>query len=240
MELPRMTGPGAGAEKYDLLTAMAVSGLADGGVRQATMLRLIALITARYNWAADELSMGQREMAQLWSVDERTAKRETKRLIEAGLIEIKRPGVRGRVAAYRLRIDEIYRQTEAGWRCVGPDYQTRMRGRGAGDQPVPQALPASKVVHVDFSARPTPQANPGDDPWTKTMEVLSRQDGSLFQAWFAHLTLAAPARDDLLQIRAPSRFVATYVATRLMAKLEAAVQHAYGRAMRCAILAPDR
>ena len=44
------------------------------------MLRLIALITARYNWQRDELSVGQSEMARIWGVHDRTVKREVRRL----------------------------------------------------------------------------------------------------------------------------------------------------------------
>jgi hypothetical protein len=39
----------------------------------------MALITMRYNWQRDELTTGQGEIAPLWSVDERTVKREMAR-----------------------------------------------------------------------------------------------------------------------------------------------------------------
>ena len=45
----------------------------------------MALITTRYNWQRDELTMGQGEIARLWSVDDRTVKREMARLAGAGL-----------------------------------------------------------------------------------------------------------------------------------------------------------
>lgn len=228
MRTQRVTGPGAGAEKYDLLTAMAVNGLAAGGARQATMMRLIALVTARYNWALDEVSIGQREMAALWSVDERTAKRETKRMIEAGLIAVKRPGVRGRVATYRLCIDEIYRQTETGWTSVGTDYQVRMDAR---TKPLP---PVSSVVRVDFTSR-APRG--GSSAWARTLERLEAEHPQLYRAWFHQLTAQEPDVDGVLQITAPSRFVADYVATHLMAPLTASVRVAFGHALRCQVQA---
>ncbi len=43
---------GAAALKYDLLTMMGV--------------------TARYNWRNGEMTVGRREIARLWGVDERT------------------------------------------------------------------------------------------------------------------------------------------------------------------------
>ena len=229
MRTQRVTGPGAGAEKYDLLTAMAVNGLAAGGARQATMMRLIALVTARYNWALDEVSIGQREMAALWSVDERTAKRETKRMIDAGLLAVKRPGVRGRVAAYRLCIDEIYRQTETGWTRVGPDYHARMDARTKAEVPPP---PPSTVVRVDFTARAPRPESPG---WAQVLERLEADQPQLYRAWFHQLTAAEPDVEGVLRISAPSRFVADYVSTHLMAPLTAAVRAGFGRALRCQV-----
>jgi len=85
MDSRRVTGAGAGAVKYDILTALTVTGLNGTGGEAVSMARLIAVITARYNWRLDELSMGQREMAMLWGVGDRTVKREVKRWLEEGL-----------------------------------------------------------------------------------------------------------------------------------------------------------
>ena len=143
MKTNRFTGPRAGALKYDLLTALAVAGLSGSPGFQTSMLRLVALVTARYNWARDELTVGQREMARMWSVDERTVKREIKRLTSADILLQLRPGVRGRVAAYRLNIAEIHRLSAPVWERVGPDFSERMV------QHNPQAE-GDKVVHVAF------------------------------------------------------------------------------------------
>lgn len=234
MQTHRVTGPGAGAEKYDLLTAMAVNGLSAGGVRQASMMRLIALVTARYNWSLDEVSIGQRDMATLWSVDERTAKRETRRLIEAGLLAVKRPGVRGRVASYRLCTEEIYRQTEAGWSSVGPDYRARMDARLRPADPPPE--PAPKVVRVDFAQkeRAVPAVDP-HSPWATALRWLEAEEPQVFRAWFQHLQAGAPEADGTLSITAPSRFVADYVRTHLQNRLIAAVHAAYGLKLRCTV-----
>ena len=101
MQPGRVTGPGSGVHKYDILTAVAIAGLHGSTTQQVSALRLISLITARYNWQRNELSIGQAEMARLWGVNERTAKREVKRLLAMGLLDVKRAGVRGRVASYR-------------------------------------------------------------------------------------------------------------------------------------------
>lgn len=235
MQNQRLTGPAAGVEKYDLITALAVNGLAAGGGKQTSMMRLIALLTARYNWAADEVTIGQREMAALWAVDERTAKRETRRLIEAGLIEIKRPGIRGRVAAYHVNRQEIYRQSKADWGNVGPDYDARMTALQTSK--VEEKPSEAKVVRLDFAPRPA--ANPKSHPWEKALARLATDQPRLYEAWFGHLQADLPDEDKILHILAPTKFIASYVSSRLMVSLERAVQLSYGHGIRCSVQAQE-
>lgn len=215
----RLTGPGAGSEKYDLLTALAVAGLAAGTGMQVSMLRLIALVTARYNWSQDEVSIGQREMAALWSVDERTAKRETRRLTEAGFLAVKRRGVRGRVATYRLCIERIYALTPETWSRVGPDFQDRMEGRAV--TPAPESTGAPP---------------PPSDPWGAVLHRLRDGNEPRFAAWFARMRLARDTGDSLV-IEVPSSFVQSYIATHLMADLQRAVDGSFVPARRCLLVA---
>jgi len=84
LELRKLTGPQAGSLKYDLLTALSVVGLHGSPTLQCSMLRLSAMVTARYNWRLDEISIGQAELARIWGVNERTVKREMKRLTGQG------------------------------------------------------------------------------------------------------------------------------------------------------------
>ena len=76
----RPTGRGASSRKYDILTALGAFALRGSKHEQRRMLRFMLLITARYNWRRDRLSVGQREIAMMWSCDERTVKREMARL----------------------------------------------------------------------------------------------------------------------------------------------------------------
>jgi hypothetical protein len=126
MTLQAVSGPGASVVKYDLLTALSLAGLRKGGTFQQSVLRLMVLITARYNWRHDELSMGQADIARLWSVDIRTVKREMKRLTQHEFLFLKRPARRGRVAAYGLNRAAILALSEDDWKDVGPDYVSRM------------------------------------------------------------------------------------------------------------------
>lgn len=231
MRQARLTGPGAGSDKYDILTALAVSGLAQGGHLQISLLRLMALVTARYNWTQDELSIGQREMAQLWSVDERTAKREVKRLTDAGLLVLTRAGVKGRVACYRLDFIKIRALTEAHWTCVGPDFEARMTERHTPQPETP------KVVQVDFSARQKQPAIDAATPWERVRQRLAASDQARFVAWFAPLALIRQTTEDIV-LAAPTRFAAQYLDTHLRRDLEQAIAQEFGPQLRCEIRAP--
>ena len=87
MEQIKRVGPNAGALKYDLLTALSVAGLHGTPTEQTSLMRLTALITARYNWRLEEVSVGQDELARLWAVNLRTVKREMKRLMVAHALQ---------------------------------------------------------------------------------------------------------------------------------------------------------
>lgn len=229
MDAKRFTGPQAGSQKYDLLTALSVAGLSGTPGFQTSMLRLVALVTARYNWARDELTVGQREMARLWSVDERTVKREIKRLTSASILLQLRPGVRGRVAAYRLNLAEIHRLSAPVWDKVGPDYSDRM----ARQVPKPET---GKVMHVDFAALTSPEtrSDPVETvetvgqggPWARTLARLAQLDPALHRNWFSTLKASA-CEGGVLTLRAPSQFLAQYVQTHHLRLLLGTAQLEY-------------
>ncbi|MGR3803757.1 DnaA N-terminal domain-containing protein [Marinibacterium profundimaris] len=226
MKSTRFTGPSAGSHKYDLLTALAVAGLSGTPGFQTSMLRLVALVTARYNWARDELTVGQREMARLWSVDERTVKREIKRLTSAEILLQLRPGVRGRVAAYRLNLPEIHRLSAPVWDRVGPDYSERMTRQQPASEP-------PKVVHVAFGqataeagqgGQPAAQIPPGQaTSWDRMMARLTKLEPNLHRNWFAALTCSG-CEGGVLRVKAPSAFVAQYIQTHHLRVLMGAAE----------------
>ncbi|MGR3375342.1 DnaA N-terminal domain-containing protein [Salipiger abyssi] len=222
MNAKRFTGASAGSQKYDLLTALAVAGLNGSPGFQTSMLRLVALVTARYNWARNELTVGQREMARLWSVDERTVKREIKRLTSAEVLLQLRPGVRGRVAAYRLNIAEIHRLSAPVWERVGPDFSERM----AQQSVTPAAKPEEKVVHVRFGQGDTPAPEGQGGRWGSALSRLEKLEPSLYRNWFAGLSCAGCERD-VLRLKAPSAFVAQYIQTHHMRLLMGVAQAEY-------------
>lgn len=219
----RPTGPGAAVVKYDVITALSVLALRDGTTLQTTVLRLIALITARYNWKLDHFSVPQADMARMWQVSDRTVKREVKRMVAAGLVTCIRPGVRGRVAAYRLNYARLSDRTRAIWPDVGPDYDARMQEmQGSAD---------AKVVKVDFAAKtpgPTDRLPPRDDLWGRVLHALSQTDPANVGNWYQKLDLVS-VQPDRIVLRAPSGFVAQFIQTHLSRALISALSHQVGR-----------
>ena len=128
----KTVGRGASSRKYDLITALGAYALSLGKTDQRRVLRLITLITARYNWARDELAVGQREIARLWSCDERTVKREAALLRGLGWLVVKRQGARGRVTEYGINIERMLKDTSDSWASVGPDFQIRLEAADTG------------------------------------------------------------------------------------------------------------
>ncbi|CAM3275463.1 DnaA N-terminal domain-containing protein [Paracoccus aminovorans] len=224
MQVIRAVGREAAAKKYDLLSAMMAHGLAGDKHRQRLVLRLMALITTRYNWQRDELTIGQREIARLWCVDERTVKREMAKLRALGWIEIKQQGARGRVSVLGLNLERILLDTKAEWENIGPDFVTRLTG--AAPESVSNVVPLHRAEPVA-----------AEGVWGEAQARLAAEDRALFDAWFAGLAEAG-VRDGCLTLFAPTRFHASYVETHLLERLRIAVQRSDGSIVKLRVLGP--
>lgn len=215
MQIRKPVGRMASARKYDLLTAMGAFALARGKAEQRMTLRLITLVTARYNWVRDELAVGQREIARLWSVDERTVKREMARLRACGWLRVRRQGARGRVTEYSLNIARILEDTQDNWAAIGPDFVHRLGAEEDADPGNVVPMPLRKGATV-----PPPDLSSGTE-WALAQGVLHSEDPAIYQTWFAGLTRLR--RDGArLVLSAPSRFHGSYVETHLAGRLIAA------------------
>jgi hypothetical protein len=215
MQHLRPTGRGAASRKYDILTALGAMALRGSQHEQRRVLRFITLITARYNWQRDRLCVGQREIARMWSCDERTVKREMARLKGLGWLEVLRQGARGRVTEYALAIEAVLQSTRQSWADVGPDFEARLVSpdqNGCGGASV-VPLPVRGSV-------PAPSVD-GDTEWDIARVSLHAADPGLYAAWLHALKRQGRAGDRLI-LKAPSRFHASYVATHLAARIVAA------------------
>lgn len=216
VNLKSISGPSAGSVKYDVLTMLSLAGMRGSTTLQVSMLRLVALITARYNWRNDELVVGQRDMARMWGVTERTVKREIKRLTETQILVCKRPGVRGRVGAYRLNQAEIAGITRDAWPQVGPDFAYRMAER--------YKPAASKVVPLRHAS---PLEVPDDDHWGPVSKSLATHHPDAYSAWLGSLRFDG-LKEGRVHLSAENRFKKHYVETHFSDILLAAIEEQFG------------
>ena len=226
MENTRLTGPGAGVIKYDLLTALAVHGLNGSAAEQLSMSRLSAIITARYNWRTEELTMGQSEMSRLWGIGERTVKREVKRWLSSGILICRQPGVRGRVARYRLNIARLCEITEPTWALIGPDFVERMSGLK------PQK---AQVIRLDTVSKTV--TNAGENRgWDAVSAQLADRFPAQHAAWIE--PLQAHFLADRLTLDAKSLFAAEYASTHFGRDIAEAAAAEWGREVEIVIRGP--
>ncbi|TPE51044.1 DnaA N-terminal domain-containing protein [Amaricoccus solimangrovi] len=222
MRARTLAGPEAASLKYDLLTALGCHALGGAAGTQRMTLRFITLVTARYDWRRGILHVGQREIARLWAVDERTVKREMARFRDLGWITLETPARRGRVASYALDLERIRAATREAWPRVGSDFDARMRaladpGGGANVVPFPRA------------DAPAPEEEAGTAaPWAAARRLLRDEDPALFANWFEPLRAGGESAGALVLV-APNSFHASHVRTHYADRL--------GRALRGAGLA---
>jgi len=213
MLVAKTTGRNASVAKYDILTALGSYALARNKHDQRLVLRLMTLITARYNWARNELAVGQREIARLWSVDERTVKRDMAKLRALGWLVVTRQGARGHVTEYRIDKEQLLAATQENWANVGPDFDMRMQG-----------LPETKRV-VAMPSRgniPAPDTSDGLE-WSLAQSVLHTEDPNTYGSWLRALTRVGRAGGRLI-LKAPTRFHGVYVQTHLLGRVIKACQ----------------
>ncbi len=226
MQARKLAGPDAGSQKYDILTALGCHSLsADAGVQRLT-LRFLTLVTARYNWRQGILHVGQREIARLWSVDERTVKREMAKLRGLGWITVVSPARRGRVASYALDLTAIRSATRQSWTLVGPDFEARMRGLPEPDAEAPATgtvVPFPRVASTPAQGEQEDGIAPAG--WTGMRALLRDEDPAVFMAWFEPLACEGGA-GGCLTLTAPSAFHASYVRTHYVDRLRRAMRQA--------------
>lgn len=210
MQLPRPVGREAASRKYDILSALMAFALAQDKTVQRQVMRIMALITTRYNWQRDELTMGQTEIARLWSVDDRTVKREMARLRAQGWLVLKRQGARGRVSIYGMDLNRMLEDTRPAWPLIGQDFVARLEPAETAGQGT------SNVVPLRPMQTPVPVSD--GSIWAEAQACLREEDAATYGAWFHALTESGNDADGLT-LAAPTRFHATYVTNNLKEKL---------------------
>ena len=203
-------GPRAGAAKYDVLTALLVMASQGEAVEARLALRLSLLITARFNWRKGVFAVGQKELARMWGVTERTVKREMAELRARGWIEVAVPAARGRVAEHRIHFEAVLGETMPFWTAVGPDFAARLTGAPSTEKP-------SNVVPLKRETAVMPEGG----LWGAVAARLKEQDAAIYEAWFAQLVFV-DVTQGVLTLLAPSKFLADYVGTHYQGHVLAA------------------
>jgi DnaA N-terminal domain len=213
MQIAKTTGRNASVAKYDILTALGAYALARNKHDQRLVLRLMTLITARYNWGRNQLAVGQREIARLWSVDERTVKREMAKLRSLGWLVVTRQGARGHVTEYRIDKERLLAATQDSWTNVGPDFDMRMQGQPESERIVP--MPSRGDIAP-------PDTSDGLE-WSLAQALLHAEDPNTYGSWLRALSRVDRA-GGRLTLKAPTRFHGVYVQTHFLGRILTACQ----------------
>ncbi len=213
VQVRKPAGQHAGAVKYDILSALLVLAAQGGSLESRLALRLSLLITTRYNWRSGTFCVGQREIARMWGVTERTAKREMSAMRTLGWLTVSRPAARGRVAEHRIDLPQVLIATKSFWDDIGPDFVARMTAPTTAPIDVPQ----SNVVQLRPAAAPVRDGS----LWSAVAEQLLQDHPATYTAWFAQL-VQIDLQDGILVLGARSGFVADYVQQHLVHRLTAA------------------
>ncbi|KAF0137826.1 MAG: hypothetical protein FD152_215 [Xanthobacteraceae bacterium] len=214
MQLPRPVGREAASRKYDILSALMAFALSKDKHVQRQVLRVMALITSRYNWQRDELTMGQGEIARLWSVDDRTVKREMARLRAQGWLVLKRQGARGRVSVYGMDLNRMLEDTRPAWPLIGEDFIARLE---------PTEVSAGQGGSNVVPLRPVTSPVWDGSIWADAQALLCAEDAASYGAWL-HVLVQSGHEANCLTLVAPTRFHATYVGTNLKHRVLAALR----------------
>ncbi|MFY9205716.1 MAG: DnaA N-terminal domain-containing protein [Yoonia sp.] len=200
MQVKRAVGQGAHALKYDILSALLVLAAQGETTNARLALRLSLLITARYDWQRERFNVGLREIARMWGVTERTAKRDMAQMRALQWISVSRAAARGRVTEHRINLDKVLRATMPFWDQIGPDFVARLSN---SPEPTPTNVVQLHKVAVPIS---------DDTLWSKVSLRMHGIDPQTYQAWFARLVQAEHEGSELVLI-APTVFIANYIKT---------------------------
>lgn len=212
-QTPKITGPGSSSIKYDILTALLATTSHEQGAQGRLAQRLALVITARFDWKRGTFNVGLRELARMWGVTERTAKREMAAMRGLGWISVERQAARGRVARHRIELAVVLQHTSAHWDAIGPDFAARLRGN-----PEPQATSNVVPLRAETVSIPAPD---GSD-WPEVAQKLTEQNPGLFASWYSQLSFVDEV-DGVWNFLAPSRFVAGYIEAHLQPQLLIAI-----------------
>lgn len=235
--------------KYDVLSALAVAALSQKDRTRIDYFRLIALITSRYDWLRGEVSIGHSQLAELWSIDVRSVKRQVAYYADAGLMRKSRAGVRGRVTVYEIDILKLIETTRPTFAKIGPDLEERLdQFYGAAVQSE-TAQDSAETKTLGEINRDRVGATSSDSALLRPANV-DREDGrirsalrcalspSVFERWFKDVTIRK-ASSGAIEFLFPTKFTADYVERTFEKQLTTVVIECFGSQCRWKSRAAD-
>lgn len=235
--------------KYDVLSALAVAALSQKDRTRIDYFRLIALITSRYDWLRGEVSIGHSQLAELWSIDVRSVKRQVAYYADAGLMKKSRAGVRGRVTVYEIDLLKLIETTRPTFAKIGPDLEERLdQFYGAAVQSE-TAQDSAETKTLGEINRDRVGATSSDSALLRPANV-DREDGrilsalrcalspSVFERWFKDVTIRK-ASSGAIEFLFPTKFTADYVERTFEKQLTTVVIECFGSQCRWKSRAAD-
>jgi hypothetical protein len=235
--------------KYDVLSALAVAALSQKDRTRIDYFRLIALITSRYDWLRGEVSIGHSQLAELWSIDVRSVKRQIACYADAGLMKKSRAGVRGRVTVYEIDILKLIETTRPMFAKIGPDLEERLdQFYGAAVQSETAQDSAETKTLGEINRDPV-GATSSNSALLRPANV-DREDGhilsalrcalspSVFERWFKDVTIHKVS-SGAIEFLFPTKFTADYVERTFEKQLTMVVIECFGSQCRWKSRAAD-
>lgn len=225
--------------KYDILSALAVAALSQKDRTRIDYFRLIALITSRYDWLRGEVSIGHSQLAELWSIDVRSVKRQIAYYADAGLMKKSRAGVRGRVTVYEIDLLKLIATTRPTLAKIGPDLEERLEqfcGAAAQSDSAQESAEKKALgeINPDRVSEPSSEGallRPASSSDGEDARILSAVrcalSPSAFERWFKDVTIRKVS-SGAIEFLFPTKFTADYVERTFEKQLTTVVIQCFG------------
>jgi len=199
-----ISGPNAAVAKYDVISALTCVALTGGRSQQTIIMRLINLITCRYNWRKNELSIGSEEVAELTFTSQRTAKRTLKALTDQRFLIVRLQGRKGRVTKYGLGLSAIFQ-------AAAPHAKPKYHQFSERIDAVPLGTSISDPA-IDFTVEAQPCQG-----WTAICTDIADKSQPLYVNWFADMV--GTVKNGELTVACKTNFIQNYARTKLLSNI---------------------
>jgi hypothetical protein len=229
--MAQSTRRGAGgfplSAKFDLHTALLCAAMASSPAEKELLIRLAALITARYNWQAGSVRTTHRQLEDLWSCSRSTVKRSLAELERRGFVCDRWRGVRGEASRIFLDIRAILEATRPFWALAGTDVVARLETvTYPAETSTSSSEPETVTSTVESGRAPTFAVPPAGGLARHLYDVLREQSAltnAALERWIKPLSITEVSANHIV-VEAETRFVADYVEKSFGNEIERAIR----------------